>query len=192
MRQQSSEVVAAERTKYFAAVLRHERVAAAVARGKRLVQMPARCKQVRQLRPAHESGVIAVPARDLLHSASKQHHVVGGCETRFWRKGELALARTELHLDRTQRQAKPKDVAPDDLKRRLHQVVTLLGQILISLRQKAHRGRLPRLAGVLRRHAGVVQFEDVEFDLEPGEEVITAIAELLENRAVEMSRRKRN
>src|SRR6516165_11426677 len=99
MGQKSSEVVAAERTEYFVAVLCHERVATASARDERLVQMPARGKYVRQLRPAHERGVIAVPARDLLHRASKQHHVVGGLKTRPGRKGELALARTELHLD---------------------------------------------------------------------------------------------
>ena len=139
------------------------------------MQMPAGREHVRQFRPAHEGRVIAVAAADLLHGAAKQHHGVGGHEAHRRLEGEFALARAELDLDRTQRQAERQDVAPDDLEHRLHLVVALLGQILIAVRQQADRGRLAGLAGILRRHLGVFELEDVEFDLEAGDEIVAAL-----------------
>ena len=139
------------------------------------MQVPARREHVRQFRPAHEGGVIAVAAGDLLHGAAKQHHVVGGLEAGAGRKGEFALARAELDLDRAQRQAERQHVAPDDFQHRLHLVVALLGQILIAVRQQADIGRRAGLPGMLRRHFGVFELEDVEFDLEPGDEVVAAL-----------------
>src|SRR5215471_16209551 len=100
MRKQAREIVPAEGGERRTVLLRHERVLAACLCRERLMQMPAGGKHVRQLGPAHEGRVIAVAARDLLHSTSKQHHVVGGLDPFAGSKGELALARAELGLAR--------------------------------------------------------------------------------------------
>ena len=117
-------------------------------------------------------------AGDLLHGAAEQDHGVGGLEPLPRRESEFALARAELDLDRAQRQTERQDVAPDDLEHRLHLVVALLGQILIAVRQQADVGRRARLAGMLRRHLRVFELEDVEFDLEPGDEVVAAFCQV--------------
>src|SRR5689334_3511028 len=105
------------------------------------MQMPARSENVRQLRPAHEGGMIAMAACDLLYRRAKQHHVVGGLDAFPRGEGELALARTELDLDRAQGQADREDVAAEDVDNRLDLVEALLGQVLIAMRQQAHRRR---------------------------------------------------
>ena len=156
------------------------------------MQVPAGREHVRQFRPAHEGGVIAVAARDLLHGATKQHHVVGGRQPLGRRKGEFALARAELDLDRAQGQAERQHVAADDFQRRLHLVVALLGQILIAVRQQADRGRPPGLAGIFRRHVGVFELEEVEFDFQPRDEIVTALSQLIEHLAIEMPRGERH
>ena len=71
-------------------------------------------------------------------------------------------------------------------------VEALLGQILIAVRQQADRGRAAGLAGVLGRHMRVVELEQVEFDLEPGDEIIAALAELVHDRAIKLPRRERH
>ena len=73
------------------------------------------------------------------------------------------------------RQAERQHVAADDFQRRLHLVVALLGQILIAVRQQADRWRPPRLAGIFRRHVGVFELEEVEFDFEPCDEIVAAL-----------------
>ena len=156
------------------------------------MQVPSRCKHVRQFWAAHEGGVIAVAAGDLLHRAAEQHHVVGGLQSRLRRKGEFALARAELDLNRAQGKAKRQHVAPDDFEHRLHLVVALLGQILIAVRQQADIGRRARLSRMLRRHFGVFELEDVEFDLETGDEVVAALRQLIQNGSIEMTRRERH
>lgn len=134
----SAGVSTAERAQGLAGLLSsflgHEGVLATGARHQRLVQMPAAGKNVRQLRPAHEGRVIAVAARDLLHRRTEQHHGVGRGKAHSGREGEFALARAELDLDRAQRQPEREDVAADDLERRLHLIVALLGEILIAVR----------------------------------------------------------
>ena len=107
-------------------------------------------------------------------------------------KGEFALARAELDLDRSQGQAERQHVAADDFQRRLHLVVALLGQILIAVREQADGGRASGLAGVFRRHVRVFELEEVEFDLQPRDEIVAALSELIENRAIEMPRRERH
>src|SRR6478736_6444970 len=142
----------AERAQDFAASLRCKGVLAACAGYDRLMQMPAGREYIRESWAAHEGRVITVPMADLLHGAAKQHHGVGGLEPQRRLERELALARPEFDFDRAQRQAERQDVAPDYLQHRLHLVVALLGEILIAVRQQAHRRRLARLAGILRRH----------------------------------------
>ena len=124
-------------------------------------------------------------AGDLLHGRAKQHHVVGRRKPDRRLKREFALARAELDLDRSHGKAERQDVAPDDFQRRLHLVVALLGQILIAVRQQADRRRGAGLAGILRRHAGVLQLEKMEFDLQTRDEVVAALVELFENRPVQ-------
>ncbi len=192
MLQQAGEIVAAERAQGLAVIVGHECVLAACARHDRLMQVPAGGEYVRQFRAAHEGGVIAVAMGNLFHGAAKQDHGVGGLEPLPRRKGELALARAELDLDRAQRQAERQDVAPDDLQHRLHLVVALLGQVLIAVRQQADIGRRARLAGVLRRHLRVFELEDVEFDFQPGDEIVAALCKPIEHRPIEMARRERH
>ena len=127
MLQQPSQILTPERAQEFTAILAHERVLAARARHDRLMQMPTGCEHVRQPRPAHEGRVIAVAMADLLHGAAKHDHGVGRLEPDRRFESEFALARAELDLDRSQRQAERQHVAPDDLQHRLHLVVALLG-----------------------------------------------------------------
>ena len=192
MVQQSGEPAAAERAQHLAAVLRHESVLAAAARDDRLMQMPAGREQVREFRPAHEGGVIAMPMGDLFHGAAEQDHVVGGREPDCRLKGEFALARAEFDLDRPQRQAERQHVAPDDFQHRLHLVVALFGQILIALRQQADIGRRTGLPGMLRRHLCIFELEDMEFNFEAGDEVVAAFCESIEYRTIEMAGRERH
>ena len=131
-------------------------------------------------------------AGDLLHGASETAPCCRRAQSLGRRKSEFALARAELDLDRSQGQAERQHVAPDDFQRRLHLVVALLGQILIAVRQQAHRRRPPGLAGILRRHVRVFQLEEVEFDLEARDEIVTAASELIEHLAIEMARGERH
>src|SRR6476661_3529877 len=103
MLQQAGEVTAAEGAQQLAAILLDKSVLAAGARHDRLMQMPAGRKHIRQFRPAHEGGVIAVAPRDLFYRRAEQHHGVGRYQPLCWRKGELALARAVLDLDRSER-----------------------------------------------------------------------------------------
>ena len=90
---------------------------------------------------AHEARVIALAAADLLHGAAEQHHGVGRREPDLRLERELALARTELDLDRAQRQAERHDIAAHGLEDRLDLIEAGLGQILVALREQAHLGR---------------------------------------------------
>src|SRR5882757_9965260 len=156
------------------------------------MQMPAGGDHIRKFRAAHEGRVIAMPVTDLFHGAAQQHHVVGRRQARRRLERELALARTEFDLDRSQRQAERHDVAPDDLEHRLHLVVALLGEILIAVRQQADIRRLTGLTGVPGRHLGVFEFEDMAFDFETGDEVVAALFEASEHRFVEIAGRERD
>jgi hypothetical protein len=102
------------------------------------------------------------------------------------------LARAELDLDRAQGQPERQHVAADDFQRRLHQVVALLGQILIAVREEADGRRPARLAGILRRHVGVVELEEMEFDLEACDEIVAARAKLLQHGAIKVTRCERH
>jgi hypothetical protein len=139
-----------------------------------------------------KGGVIAVAMGDLFHGTAKQHHGVGRHQACRRREGEFALAGAEFDFDRPQRQAERDDVAPDDLEHRLHLVVALLGQVLIALRQQAHGRRLPGLAGILGRHPGIFELEDVAFDFEPGDEVIAAPIQCREHLTIEVTGRERH
>src|SRR5438874_13790768 len=110
--------------------------------------MPAARHHVGQLWAAHEAREIALPAAALLYGAAKQHHGVGGRKPDLRVEGELALARPELDLDRTQRQAERNHVAAHVLQDRLELVETRFGEILIALRQHAHLRRLAGPGGI--------------------------------------------
>ncbi|MGY3646098.1 hypothetical protein ACVWW2_001389 [Bradyrhizobium sp. LM4.3] len=196
MVEQAGEPGPAERAERFAALLGrflgHELVVAARAGDDRLVEMPAAREQVRQLRPAHEGGVIAVAVRDLLHGRAEQHHIVGGLQPFLRREGEFALTWPELDLDRTQGQPERDDVTPQNLQHRLHLIEALLGEVLIAVAEQAHRGRRAWLSRILRAHMRVVELEDVEFDLEACNEIVAAASKLVERLAIKRARRKRH
>ena len=64
-----------------------------------------------------------------------------------------------------------------NFERRLHLVVALLGQVLIAVRQQADLRRLTGLSGILRRHPGILELENVELDFQPRDEIVAAFAE---------------
>jgi len=84
-----------------------------------------------------------LPPADLFHSAAEQHHGVGGRKPDLRLKGELALARTKLHLDRAQGQPERHDIAAHDVENRLDLIEARFGQILIALGQEADLRRGP-------------------------------------------------
>ncbi len=107
-------------------------------------------------------------------------------------EGELALAGAELDLDRAQRQAERDDVAAHGLEDRLHLVEPRLGQILVALGDEADRRRLARPSRVRRVEPRVVELEDVELDLEPGQIVETCVGEPKQRAAIEVAGRERH
>src|SRR6267142_4949229 len=96
------------------------------------MQMPAAGHDIRQARAAHESGVEAVAARDLLHRAAEEDHRIGRFEPRKRAQGEFELARAELDLEGAQRQAERSQVLAQELHDRLDLVVALLGEVLVA------------------------------------------------------------
>src|SRR5437588_4281926 len=100
--------------------------------------MPAARHDVGQLRPAHEGGVVAVAAGDLLHRAAQEQHRVGRLEARQGRKRELKLAGAELDLERPQRQAEGFEILSQNLHDRIDEIVALLGKVLIASGEKLH------------------------------------------------------
>ena len=133
-----------------------------------------------------------MPLRNLLHGAAEQHHVVGGLKSSSWCKSEFALAGTEFHFDRAQRQTERENIAPDDIEHRRHLVVALLGQVLVAVREQADFRRLSGLARVFGRHLRVFELEDVKLDLEAGDEIEAALTELVQHLAKQMPCRKRH
>src|ERR671937_409610 len=105
---------------------------------------------------------------------------------------ELALARPELDLDRTKRQAERNHLAPDLLEDGLHLIEAVLGQILVALSDQADLRRLPRPSGIGRIKAGIVDLENMKLDFEPGHVVEAGIGELLQRTAIEMAGRERH
>jgi hypothetical protein len=180
VRNEAGEIAAAEGRQRLAVCLGHEQVGAGRLVAQALVQVPAGGEGVGHLGPAHEGGVVAVARRHLLHRAAEQHHGVGRGEADGRLEGELALAGAELHLHRAQRQAELLHGAADVVECRLHLVVALLGQILVALGDEAHLRRLAGLGGVGRRHARIVELEDMELDLEAGHEFLATRCKLVE------------
>ena len=90
-------------------------------------------------------------------------------------EGELDLARPELDLERAQRQAETDDVGAQDLQDRIELVVTQLGQVLVALVEQRDFGRLARLARLAASPSAelrLLQLEQMELDLEAGEEIV--------------------
>ena len=158
----------------------------------RLMQMPAARHHVRQRRPAHEAREHAVAARDLLHRGAEQDHRVGRGKPDLRPEGELALARPELDLDRAQREIERDDATAQRRDRLIEQVEARLGEILIALREQADLRRFRRPGGVGGRKPRVLQLEQMEFHLEPGEIVVARVAEFFERVAIERARRERH
>ena len=118
--------------------------------------------------------MVAVAPRDLLHRASQEHHRVGAGEAGERRQRELELARAEFHLERAKRQAEALEAGAQQLHDRVDQVVALLGQVLVAGRQQLDVGRRAGLAGIRWAQIGVGDAEDVELNLQPGDELIVA------------------
>ena len=156
------------------------------------MQVPARGHDIGNLRPAHEGRVIAMPPGDLLHRAAEQRHRVGRGQPDRGPEDEFALARAIFDFDRAQRQAERHHVAADQFERRLHEIVALLGQILIAMREQRNFRRLARLAGVLGGRAAVLELEQMKLDFNSRLEVEAALRKLAEHRAHEAARGERD
>src|SRR5437016_11492784 len=83
------------------------------------MQVPATRHQVLKLWARHERRVITVPAADLFHGATEQHHGIGRRKSDLRLEREFALAGAELDFDGAQRQAKRDDLAAQDFENRL-------------------------------------------------------------------------
>ena len=135
--------------------------------------------------------MIAVALGDLLGGTPEQDHGVGGPEAAFGAEGELDLAGTELDFKRSQGKAEGHDVAAQDLEDRVHLVVTLLGQVLITLVEQRDLGWLAGLAGlsgIAGAEARLLDLEEMEFDFEAGEEAVARLAELRQCLLADMAR----
>ena len=93
VRQQPAEIVQARAGEPFA-LIAGENVEAAFVLDQRLMQMPARGKQIGQPRPAHEADEAAVAPRDLFGGGAEQDHGIGGIHAALRPEGEFALARS--------------------------------------------------------------------------------------------------
>ncbi len=159
------------------------------------MEVPAARHDVRQLRPAHEGGVVAVALRDLLGGAAEQHHGVGRMQAGLGAEGELDLARPELDLERAQRQREAGDVGAQDLQDRVELVVARLGQVLVAVveqRDLGRRARLARLRRVAQAEMRLLQFEQMEFDLEAGEELVAGVPQAAKHLAIDLPRAERH
>ena len=68
----------------------------------------------------------------------------------------------------------------------IHLVVALLGQVLVALVEQRHVGRLARLAGLARiadAELGLLQLEEMELDLQAGDELVAALGQRLQRAA---------
>src|SRR6266516_2861879 len=83
------------------------------------MQVPATRHQVLKLWARHERRVITVPAAELFHGATEQHHGIGRRKSDLRLEREFALAGAELDFDGAQRQAKRDDLAAQDFENRL-------------------------------------------------------------------------
>ncbi len=145
--------------------------------------MPAARHDVRQLRPAHERGVIAPAPRDLLDRAAKEDHGVRRGHPRHRAERELELARPELDLVGAQRQPELRKVLAQELDHRVDHVVALLGEVLIPGGQKLDFRRAARLPRVRGLEVLVDDPEDVELHLQADDEIEALRLELRERGA---------
>ena len=126
-----------------------------------------------------------MPPGDLLHRAAEERHRVGRGKPHRGPEDEFALARPVFDFDRAQRQPERHHVAADQFERRLHEIVALLGQILIAMREQRNFRRLARLAGVLGGGAAILELEQMKLDFDSRLEVEAALRKLAEHRAHE-------
>ena len=99
--------------------------------GERLVQMPAARHYVRQFRAAHESGVVTVAARDLLHRAAQENHCIRRRDAGAQRDVNSSwLGRTQSRRSAGKLQA--LEVVAQQLDHRFKLVVLVLGQELVA------------------------------------------------------------
>src|SRR4029077_20999530 len=101
------------------------------------------------------------------------------------------LARSVLHLVGAQRQAELRELVAQELDHRVDEVVAMLGEKLVARREERDFGRRARLACVLRQQAFVDDLEDVELDLEAGDEFMARRRELLQRGAEQAARAER-
>ena len=99
----------------------------------RLVEVPAAREDVLDLRPAHEGRVVAVPRADLFHRVAEQDHRIGRFQPRARLERDLDLARPELDLQRAQRQAERRQIAPQHREDGVELVKPDLGQVLVAV-----------------------------------------------------------
>ena len=105
---------------------------------------------------------------------------------------ELALARTELHLDRAQRQAEGDDLAAQRLEDRLHLIEARFGQVLVALGDQADLGRFAGPGGIGRIETRIVELEDMELDFEAGHVVEPGPGELFQRAAIKVASGERH
>ncbi len=124
MGKKTSQKMSAQRRKRVV-IGRRQGVCARGALAQRLMQVPAARHHVLELWARHERRVITVPAADLFHGATEQHHGIGRRKSDLRLEREFALAGAELDFDGAQRQAKRDDLAAQDFENRLDLIEAL-------------------------------------------------------------------
>ena len=109
--------------------------------------------------------MVTVTTADLLDRTAEQHSSIGGAQTVLGMEREFDLAGPEFRLHRTQRQTKCNGLGPQQFDYRLELVQPRLGQVLETLGEKGGLGRRTGLSGIGRRQPGIVQLQNMKFDL---------------------------
>ena len=147
-----------------------------------LVHMPATREDVRNLRLRHERGVVAMAAANLLDGGTEKQRHVGRFKRTQRQKGDLALPRPPLVLDRRDGQAYPDQRLVEQAHQGLDLVAAVFRQVLVAVGQHRDLGRCRRVAAGLGRKVRVLHLEHVKLELEAnrhGEAVALELVQLI-------------
>ena len=87
-------------------------------------------------------------AANLLHGATKQHHVVGGRKAVRRIERHLELARTKFAFEGANRKIQRAQLRCQQLNDWIELIDAQFGQIMIAIGQQAHRRRRRWLCGI--------------------------------------------
>ena len=127
-------------------------------------------------------------ARDLLHRAAQENHCIRRRDAGARRERELELARSELNLEGAQGKLQALEVVAQQLDHRFKLVVLVLGQELVASGEELDLRRVTRLPRVRGLQARIADAKDMEFDFQPGDELVARSRELVDRALEERAR----